>query len=445
MKTLREIQRRSPIWVNPKHTVESAVILMKGHKIGSLAVMEGDNLMGMIYYDQLLGTDPNLVVEELVRKDIPSLDVNMSIKEAAQVMTIHKLGRLPVLEQDRLVGVVSQGDLLPEIGRSIDPLTELPWSDSMREWAIENLKRGIEITVLFIDLDNFGQFNKQYGHIVGDQVLKSVAEIISSLVDDQSDFLCRYGGDEFCITTIRPADDASDLALRIHNRIKDMNIDTLDTERVSCTIGQFGGKRIKEREHVHYAATLNSLINLASKDCTEQKKPSVTDVIEDKAVVKTLPVRLVPRLRLANVDLVWKGYKAQVHVELELAHESDAGVVSPTHYYHKEGINRFSATASSETDEDGALRLVAETTASALRSFLPDGYDVVIGDVIYTQSTGEGSLITVVGKFVMGQTHVTIAGSAVVTESRHRASASAVLAAVNRSIGVLIQGIPSSS
>jgi hypothetical protein len=89
--------------------------------------------------------------------------------------------------------------------------------------------------------------------------------------------------------------------------------------------------------------------------------------------------------------------------------------------------------------------LVAETTASALRSFLPDGYDVVIGDVIYTQSSGEGSLITVVGKFVMGQTHVTIAGSAVVTESRHRASASAVLAAVNRSIGVLIQRDPSSS
>lgn len=445
MKTLREIQRRSPIWVNPKHTVESAVILMKGHKIGSLAVLDGENLMGMIYYDQLLGTDPKLVVEEIVRKDIPPLYLDMSIKEAAQVMSVHKLGRLPVLEQDRLVGVVSQGDLLPEMGRSYDPLTELPWSDSMREWAIENLKRGVEITVLFIDLDNFGQFNKQYGHIVGDQVLKSVSEIICSLVDDQSDFLCRYGGDEFCITTIRPAIEASELAVRIRNRIKEMKVDSLDAEPVSCTIGQFGGKRVKEREHVHYAATLNSLINLASRDCTEQKKTPENEVEKDTAVVKMPRVRTIPRLRLANVDLVWKGYKAQVHVELELAQEYDATATYPTPYYLKEGINRFFSTASAETDEDGALKLVAETTASALRSFLPDGYDVVISDVIYTQSSGEGSLITVVGKFVMGQNHITIAGSAVVTESRHRASASAVLAAVNRSIGSLIQSSPSSS
>jgi diguanylate cyclase (GGDEF)-like protein len=435
MKTLREVLSRTPIWVNPDHTVETAIILMKGHDIGALAVMNGSDLAGMVYYHQLLGAPPNMRIRDVMEKDVFPLSPNMTIQEAAVAMSHQKVGRLPVLEDDKLIGIISQGDLLPELGRSYDPLTKLPWADSMRDWAIDHLKRGMEVTVLFLDLDHFGQFNKRYGHIVGDNVLTAVSETLTKLIDPHTDFLCRYGGDEFCITTLRPAEEASEFAVRIRHRVQEIQIDSLD-EIITCAIGQFGGKRTREREHTHFAATLNSLINLASRDCMAQKAGTEVEAEEVHAVVMAAPVRSTPRFRLACIDLIWKGYTAQVHVELEIGMEKEAreGVPSET-------VVRYSANATAETDEEGSLRLVAETTATALRSFLPAGNDILINDVLFTRTGSDKSVITVVGQFITEKGHISIAGSAVVTEARHRAAASAVLAAANRSLGALLSGV----
>ena len=50
--------------------------------------------------------------------------------------------------------------------------------------------------VLFMDLDNFKYYNDSYGHNVGDLALNSAAKVILSNIR-KSDFLIRYGGDEF--------------------------------------------------------------------------------------------------------------------------------------------------------------------------------------------------------------------------------------------------------
>ena len=52
--------------------------------------------------------------------------------------------------------------------------------------------------VLFIDIDDFKNVNDQYGHIVGDCVLKELGQKLQSLTR-QEDLLCRYGGEEFLI------------------------------------------------------------------------------------------------------------------------------------------------------------------------------------------------------------------------------------------------------
>jgi len=55
-----------------------------------------------------------------------------------------------------------------------------------------------ELSVIFIDLNNFKNINDKLGHLAGDQVIKDIGEIISSNIRE-SDIVARYGGDEFII------------------------------------------------------------------------------------------------------------------------------------------------------------------------------------------------------------------------------------------------------
>jgi diguanylate cyclase (GGDEF)-like protein len=54
-------------------------------------------------------------------------------------------------------------------------------------------------TVLMIDIDHFKQVNDQYGHGVGDLVLKHCVECIRKVVRQDDAIICRYGGEEFCV------------------------------------------------------------------------------------------------------------------------------------------------------------------------------------------------------------------------------------------------------
>ena len=98
--------------------------------------------------------------------------------------------------------------LLGQLRQSFDPMTQLPWSDALRDWGAEQLRHSNEIAVIFIDLNKFGAFNKQYGHVIGDKVLQGVVQALKDVLDPATDLLVRYGGDEFAIGTLRDRDEA---------------------------------------------------------------------------------------------------------------------------------------------------------------------------------------------------------------------------------------------
>jgi diguanylate cyclase (GGDEF)-like protein len=50
-----------------------------------------------------------------------------------------------------------------------------------------------------IDIDFFKQYNDNYGHVQGDTILKSVADIITQSIHRATDFVARYGGEEFVV------------------------------------------------------------------------------------------------------------------------------------------------------------------------------------------------------------------------------------------------------
>jgi diguanylate cyclase (GGDEF)-like protein len=86
---------------------------------------------------------------------------------------------------------------------SLDALTGIPNRRSLDEafdkyWK-ECGKTRTPLSVLMMDVDFFKEFNDFYGHQSGDQVLKSIAMVLQDNLHKATDFLGRYGGEEFCV------------------------------------------------------------------------------------------------------------------------------------------------------------------------------------------------------------------------------------------------------
>lgn len=101
----------------------------------------------------------------------------------------------------------------------LDPLTQLPnrrYLDLRLEQRLLELRRyGWGWGALLIDADHFKAVNDQYGHLVGDRILRTLARTLSHAMR-ASDVLGRWGGDEFlALVTLAESDDLSLIARRL--------------------------------------------------------------------------------------------------------------------------------------------------------------------------------------------------------------------------------------
>ncbi len=79
-------------------------------------------------------------------------------------------------------------------------------------------RKGIPCSLAMIDIDHFKQINDNFGHTVGDNVIRSMAEVLQTEIRD-SDKLLRYGGEEFLLIMVATdLEEAKALAERIRTR-----------------------------------------------------------------------------------------------------------------------------------------------------------------------------------------------------------------------------------
>ncbi|MBR0964524.1 EAL domain-containing protein [Bradyrhizobium diazoefficiens] len=105
-----------------------------------------------------------------------------------------------------------------------DALTDLPNRTMFHEHLREKLATivdGEELAVHYIDIDEFKGVNDALGHLVGDELLKSVAASLSRCAGP-ADFVARLGGDEFAIvqSAVTSLDQVNDLVARVFDAIR---------------------------------------------------------------------------------------------------------------------------------------------------------------------------------------------------------------------------------
>lgn len=125
-----------------------------------------------------------------------------------------------------------------------DELTKLPVRRFFNEKFSEEIYRSkrfdLIMSVIVLDIDLFKQINDSYGHQIGDWALKEVSRVIRSSLR-QTDFPCRYGGDEMVIMLPRTnGDEAKIIAKRLKDRINAVAIPDryTDGKKVTLSISQ---------------------------------------------------------------------------------------------------------------------------------------------------------------------------------------------------------------
>ncbi len=120
---IRDVMTPNPSCVSPEDSIQNAARIMRDQDTGAVPVVENGRPVGIVTDRDIVvravaeDGQLNRPVREIVSGSIISASPDMSTSEAADLMSEHQVRRLPVVENERLVGIVSIGDLAVKEGK----------------------------------------------------------------------------------------------------------------------------------------------------------------------------------------------------------------------------------------------------------------------------------------------------------------------------------------
>jgi CBS domain-containing protein len=124
MLTAGEIMSPNPTTVRPDASIETAIALLLQEEISGLPVVEENGqLVGMITEFALLAVAydrsvKNHTVRQHMTRDVISVNVDEPLSRVADLCIVHRVRRVPVMDEGRLVGVIARRDVLRSLVRT---------------------------------------------------------------------------------------------------------------------------------------------------------------------------------------------------------------------------------------------------------------------------------------------------------------------------------------
>src|SRR5438093_6109780 len=117
-KSVKDAMTSSVRTASPAQSLTDAAKLMKQEDVGSLPVVDGDRLIGVLTDRDIVvrgiadGSDPHAIqVGDVASRDVVTVRPDDDLDEALRLMAQHQVRRLPVVEDGHLVGVVATADV----------------------------------------------------------------------------------------------------------------------------------------------------------------------------------------------------------------------------------------------------------------------------------------------------------------------------------------------
>ncbi len=118
---VKEIMTKDVATLNPDDSVERAAQLMKQYNVGSVPVCKGETVIGVVTDRDIAlrsvaeGENvKNQTVREVMSSNPVIVNSETDVHDAVRIMSERQVRRLPVVENNNLVGIVSLGDLAVE-------------------------------------------------------------------------------------------------------------------------------------------------------------------------------------------------------------------------------------------------------------------------------------------------------------------------------------------
>jgi len=136
---VHEVMSDSPRCVTPETLISEAAELMEREDVGSLPVLDGEQLTGMVTDRDIViraiaqGKDPRgMPVGEIASPELVVVHADDDLSDALMLMASHQVRRLPVVDEgNRLVGILAQADIATgarekDVGEMVAEISKAP-------------------------------------------------------------------------------------------------------------------------------------------------------------------------------------------------------------------------------------------------------------------------------------------------------------------------------
>lgn len=129
---VRDIMTKTLRTVKPNSSVLDAVQKMNKFNIGSILVVDGRKPVGIVTERDILrrvvelSMEPSIVkVSDIMSHPVITINPDATIEEAARLMTVRQIKKLPVVEEDGVVGIITTMDIMKAAPRMMNLFEEL--------------------------------------------------------------------------------------------------------------------------------------------------------------------------------------------------------------------------------------------------------------------------------------------------------------------------------